>query len=196
MSVRCSLTLSNGTMNFMLVKQPWLRVAVKAYIGYSLPIYSESTCRTRLQSLICFSEFLAMESPRASTRSITRPLLLRYLNYLPTRVCDGARKNHVINLRTFLEIAYRERRLATGPERMIHDEEVPQPSKPQPRYIPAMVLDQLNLHLCDLKPAWTRKVLILQECGMRISELLELPLDCLTQCPRCLLSALHAGEGA
>ena len=35
--------------------------------------------------------------------------------------------------------------------------------------------------LSDLKPSWRRKVLILQECGMRISELLQLSIDCLTQ---------------
>jgi integrase/recombinase XerD len=64
---------------------------------------------------------------------------------------------------------------------MIYDEEVPQPPKPQPRYIPSGVLDQLNKHLGNLKAPWLQMVLILQECGMRISELLQLPLDCLTQ---------------
>lgn len=181
MSGRYSPSISNKTMNFMLIKQPWLRTAVKDYIGYCLPIYAEGTCRARLHSLVCFSEFLATENPNATARSIKRPLLLRYLNHLPTRACVGVRKNHVINLRTFLEIAYRERWLPTGPERMIYDEEVPRPPKLQPRYIPAMVLDQLNQHLSGLKAPWMRKVLILQECGMRISELLELPLGCLTQ---------------
>lgn len=64
---------------------------------------------------------------------------------------------------------------------MIHDEEVPQPWKRQPRYIPSTVLDQLNHHLHELRPSWMRMVLILQECGMRINELLQLPMDCLSQ---------------
>jgi integrase len=174
-------TLSPGPLNFLHIKQPWLRTAAKCFLAYCLPIYAEGTCRTRLQSLVCFSEFLAGEKPRATARSITRPLLLRYLGYLPKRVCTGTRKNHVINLRTFLEMAHRERWLPVGPERLIHDEEVPQPMKRQPRYIPSTVLDQLNEHLHELKPAWMRKVLILQECGMRINELLQLPLDCLSQ---------------
>ncbi|QHN03402.1 phage integrase family protein [Granulicella sp. WH15] len=174
-------TLSPGPLNFLKIRQPWLRVAAKSHLAYSLPIYAEGTCRTRLQSLVCFSEFLAAAKPQATARSITRPLLLRYLSYLPSRVCTGARKNHVINLRTFLEMAHRERWLPVGPERLIHDEEVPQPMKHQPRYIPSTVLDQLNQHLHDLKPSWMRKVLILQECGMRISELLQLSLDCLSQ---------------
>ncbi|WP_217897051.1 tyrosine-type recombinase/integrase [Granulicella rosea] len=43
------------------------------------------------------------------------------------------------------------------------------------------MLDQLNQHLHELKPWWMRMVLILQECGMRINELLQLPMDCLSQ---------------
>ena len=174
-------TISTGPLNFLNIRQPWLRAAAKSHLAYSLTIYAEGTCRTRLQSLVCFSEFLAADKPHATARSITRPLLLRYLSYLPSRVCTGARKNHVINLRTFLEMAHRERWLPVGPERLIHDEEVPQPMKHQPRYIPSTVLDQLNQHLHDLRPPWMRKVLILQECGMRISELLLLSLDCLSQ---------------
>jgi hypothetical protein len=64
---------------------------------------------------------------------------------------------------------------------MIFDDEVPRPAKLQPRYIPIAVLDQLNSHLGSLKAPWMQMVLILQECGMRISELLQLPLDCLSQ---------------
>lgn len=174
-------TLSPGPLNFLLIQQPWLRTAVKSFLSYCLPIYAEGTCRTRLQAVVCFSEFLAADRPHATVRSITRPLLLRYLAYLPSRVCTGTRKNHIINLRTFLELAHRERWLSVGPERLIHDEEVPQPVKRQPRYIPSAVLDQLNQHLHELKPWWMRMVLILQECGMRINELLQLPMDCLSQ---------------
>ena len=173
-------TLSPGPLNFLLIQQSWLRAAAKSFLSYCLPIYAEGTCRTRLQAIVCFSEFLAAEKPRAPVRSITRPLMLRYMAYLPTRVCTGTRKNHIINLRTVLELAHRERWLPVGPERLIHDEEVPQPGKRQPRYIPSAVLDQLNQHLHELRPSWMT-ALILQECGMRINELLQLPMDCLSQ---------------
>jgi integrase len=103
------------------------------------------------------------------------------VSYLQGRQSVAVRKNHVLNLRNFLERSHRERWLPIGPERMIYDEEVPRPAKPQPRYLPAAILDQLNEHLGDLKPPWRRKILILQECGMRISELQQLPIDCLTQ---------------
>jgi integrase len=181
MAIPISLSLSNVTLSFHRIKQPWLRKTVKAYIRYCLPIYAEGTCRTRLQSLTCFSEFLMQERPRGTAKAITRKLLIEYLSYLPTRVCISVRKSHLLNLRNFLETAARERWLLISSERMIFDEEIPRPPKLQPRYIPAAVLDQLNSHLGNLKAPWMQMVLILQECGMRISELLQLPLDCLTQ---------------
>ena len=181
MGVSTNLSQSNVKLSFLVIKQEWLRTAVKSYLSYCLPLYSASTCRTRVQSIACFSNFLATEKPRVTARSITRRMLLEYLTYLHGKVSTATSKNHVLNLRNFLEMAHREGWLAVGPERMIYDEEVPRPAKHQPRYLPVTVLDQLNEHLGDLKPPWRRKVLILQECGMRISELLQLPVDCLTQ---------------
>jgi integrase/recombinase XerD len=181
MGVSTNLSQSNAKMSFLIIEQKWLRRAVQSYLSYCLPLYSEGTCRTRVQSLACFSKFLAAERPRVTGRSITRRLLLEYISHLHGRIGTATAKNHVLNLRNVLEMAHREGWLAVGPERMIYDEEVPRPSKPRPRYLPTTVLDQLNEHLDDLKAPWRRKVLILQECGMRISELLQLSTDCLTQ---------------
>jgi integrase len=181
MAVPISLSLSNVTLSFHRIRQPWLRKTVKTYIRYCLTICAEGTCRTRLQSLTCFSEFLMQERPKGTAKAITRKLLLEYLSYLPARVCVSVRKSHLLNLRNFLETAARERWLPIAPERMIFDDEIPRPPKAQPRYLPAAVLDQLNSHLGSLKAPWMQMILILQECGMRISELLQLPLDCLTQ---------------
>jgi len=181
MGVGTNLSQSNVRLSFLIIRQEWLRVAVKSYLKYCLPLYSASTCRTRVQSLACFSDFVAEKHSQATSQTITRRLLLDYLNYLQKRLGCATSKNHVLNLQNFLEMSHREGWLPIGPERLIHDEEVPRPPKPQPRYLPAAVLDQLNSHLGDLKPSWQRMVLILEECGMRISELLQLPIDCLTQ---------------
>jgi len=181
MSIPVSPSLSDTTLNFSSIQQLWLRKAAKTYLQYCLAIYADGTCRTRLQSITCFSEFLSQEQPKATAKAITRKLLLKYLSYLPQRLSIATRKGNVINVRTFLEMAAREQWLPIGSEQMIYDEEVPQPPKPQPRYIPSAVLDQLNRYLGNLKAPWMQMVLILQECGMRLSELLGLPLDCLTQ---------------
>jgi integrase/recombinase XerD len=181
MGVATNLSQSNVRLGFHIVQQEWLRKAVKLYLKYSLPLYSASTCHTRVTSLACFSNFMAEKRPRSTAKAITRRLLLDYLNYLQKRMRTGCAKNHILNLRNFLEMSHREGWLPIGPERLIYDEEVPQPAKPQPRYLASAVLDQLNRHLDDLTAPWRRMILILQECGMRISELLQLPVDCLTQ---------------
>ncbi len=176
-----NLSRTNVRLGFLIVRQSWLRKAAKLYLKYCLPLYAAGTCRTRVQAIACFSDFLAEVKPYARAKDIKRKLLLDYVNYLQKRVRTGSAKNHVLSLRNFLEMSHREGWLPVGPERLIYDEEVPQPPKPQPRYLPSAVLDELNLHLGNLSKPWQRMILILQECGMRISELLELPVDCLTQ---------------
>jgi integrase/recombinase XerD len=172
---------TNIRLGFLIVRQSWLRKAAKLYLKYCLPLYAAGTCRARVQAIACFSDFLAEVKPHARAKDIKRKLLLDYLNYLQKRMRTGCAKNNVLNLRNFLEMSHREGWLPVGPDRLIYDEEVPQPPKPQPRYLSSAVLDQLNLHLGNLSTMWQRMILILQECGMRISELLELPVDCLTQ---------------
>ena len=176
-----NLSRTNVRLGFLIVRQCWLRRAAKLYLKFCLPLYAAGTCRTRVQAIACFSDFLAEVKPYARAKDITRKLLLNYLNYLQKRVRTGSARNNVLNLRNFLEMSHREGWLPVGPERLVYDEEVPQPPKPQPRYLPSAVLDQLNLRLGNLSTPWQRMILILQECGMRISELLELPVDCLTQ---------------
>jgi len=145
MGATTNLSRTNVRLGFLIVQQEWLRDAAKLYLKYCVPLYSASTCRTRVQSLACFSDFLAEVKPRATAKNITRRLLLDYLNYLQKRVRTGCAKNNVLNLRNFLEISHREGWLPVGPERLIYDEEVPQPP-----YLPSAVLDKLNRHLDDL----------------------------------------------
>jgi integrase len=86
-------------LSFHRVQQPWLRKTVKAYIRYCLPIYSEGTCRTRLQSLTCFSEFLMQERRRGGAKAITRGignssttgLQIREENSLSSKSLKGSR---------------------------------------------------------------------------------------------------------
>ena len=89
MGVTTNLSRTNARLSFLMVRQEWLRDAAKLYLKYCLPLYSASTCRTRVQSLACFSNFL--EKPKPPTaKHITRRLLLDYLNYLQRRVSPGA----------------------------------------------------------------------------------------------------------
>ena len=52
-------------------------------------------------------------------------------------------------------------------------------TKTTPLYSPEEVLNQLNQHLDTLPKTFQRLILVLQECGMRISEVCSMSFDCL-----------------
>ncbi|MDK8643855.1 MULTISPECIES: tyrosine-type recombinase/integrase [Bacillaceae] len=68
------------------------------------------------------------------------------------------------------------------PSRMlIYQEDYPKVTKANPRFIDEFVLEQLNNHLDKLPPYIATMVMVIQECGMRISELCTLKKDCLLE---------------
>nr|MDJ0728131.1 site-specific integrase [Prochloraceae cyanobacterium] len=64
---------------------------------------------------------------------------------------------------------------------LIRLEDYPKSKKPLPRYIPEEVIKQLNQYIDKLPEQIMRIVLVLQECGLRIGEVLTLSFDCLRQ---------------
>lgn len=64
---------------------------------------------------------------------------------------------------------------------LIYQEDYPKVPKATPRFIDEYVLEQLNSHLDDLPDYIATMVMIIQECGMRISELCTLKKDCLLE---------------
>lgn len=71
------------------------------------------------------------------------------------------------------------------PSCLVRKEDYPKQVRALPRYIPEEVMKQLNQHLDALPEPVIRMTLVVQECGLRIGELCQLPLDCLK----------HDGEG-
>ncbi|HNG95648.1 MAG TPA: tyrosine-type recombinase/integrase, partial [Acidobacteriota bacterium] len=170
------------SLNLTQVIQPWLRESARRFFRYAIAVYSTGDCLAKLQALNRFSRFLATHYPQATSSKIDRNLLLEYLGYLLSlKLADETRAKAVINLRIFLEMCGREGWGDFIRERLIYDEEIPRQWKKVPRFIPQPVQQQIRTHLNQMVNPWQRMVLILQECGMRISELLTLPLNCLVQ---------------
>ncbi|MGO8950266.1 MAG: tyrosine-type recombinase/integrase [Ktedonobacterales bacterium] len=84
-------------------------------------------------------------------------------------------------VRTFLETCVYRLNITELPrERVIFDDEFPKDDANSiPREIPEEVLVQLRQHLDTLPTTLLRMVTILLECGMRISELCTLSIECL-----------------
>ncbi len=106
--------------------------------------------------------------------------MLAYIGYLQSRGYTAAtRKEYILNIKQFMELCVREGWADFSERPLVYTEDMPRPEKPKPRFIPQEVLDQLNAHLDALPPVVMRMVLVLQECGLRISELCEMSFECL-----------------
>jgi integrase len=169
-------------LNFTQISQPWLRQAAKHYIRYRLSLQSVGTCRWVINALVHFSAFLDQLSRQVQATDIDRALITEYLAYLAAaQLGPKTRQNGLVHLRSFLETSARERWADFPDRRLIYDEDIPKRPRPAPRPIPEDVLEQLDQHLDDLPEPYRTMVIVLQECGMRISELCSLPLNCLFQ---------------
>ncbi|MBL1177133.1 tyrosine-type recombinase/integrase [Pantanalinema sp. GBBB05] len=173
---------SSYTINFAQITQDWLLKAAKIYIKYSLPLFSLGECQSRVSTLRHFSNFLQHQYPNVKPSKINRPLILDFIAYLvQAGLKEDGRLCTLVRLRGFLEICAEERWADVPEKRLIVRKDLPKPPKREPRFIPEDVLIQLNANLDGLSERIRRMVLILQEVGMRISELCRMPFECLSQ---------------
>lgn len=173
---------SSYTINFAEITQPWLLSAARTYIKFSLPQFSVGECQARIGMVRSFSKFLQKSYPQLEPSEVERPVILDYIAYLVKQgLKEHGRLNNLVRLRGFLELCAREGWADVPDKRLIYSDELPRLPKAEPRYIPEDVLHQLNANLDGLGEPIQRMVLIIQEVGMRISELCRMPFDCLMQ---------------
>ena len=182
MNVLLNPTLSPPKLNFTSITQPWLREIAKEFMKYNVAVHTQGDCSAKLNALTAFSRFLAQENTEvARAAQIDRALMLRYLSYLRDSGKAAAwRRCCLSNLRVVLETcAHRLHTSELTKERVIFDDDYPQPPEALPRDIPEEVLHQLQEHLDALPTDILRMVTVLLECGLRLMEVCTLPLDCL-----------------
>jgi integrase len=173
---------SRYTLNFRVIHQPWLRQLAKMFLKYRLTSFSEGNCRHMLWAFSTFSDFLGKEHPHLGASEVNRALILEYFAFLTRKeLTTGSRKRAILNLRIILEVSTREGWAPFPRESIIFEDDLPSEAQGVPRYIPDDVLNQLFEHLGELDEQMQAMVLILYEVGMRVSEMLTLPLDCLLQ---------------
>ncbi len=179
--VPLNLSQAGHKLNFTLIGQPWLRTLAKRYLEYNLSLHSASDTQRKLTALQHFSSFLAREAPQVGITDLDRALLLRYLSFLRDQHLASATWRHYLGgLRAFLETcAHRLQIPGLSRELLIFDDDFPPRSDGGTREIPAEVLVQLSAHLKALPTTLLRMVAILLEVGLRISELCQLPVNCL-----------------
>ncbi len=175
-------TSAQYKLNFTPLCQPWLRRATKEYIQYSLATLTFNAARNRLQGIQRFARFLTEPYPNLTPLDISRSVVIDFLSYLAKAgLSEQTRIATIGSLRTFLELCSQYKWAEFPKELLVYQGDYPKLKKPLPKFIPQDVLDQLNQHLDDLPESVMRMVLVLQECGMRITELCLLSFNCLMQ---------------
>ena len=184
-AVRLGLFPQKHNQHFSLLfhgfEQDWLKECCKKFIRYSASTKRFNTLSTYITSLRHFSCFLHQHVPNARAHVFSRELIIAYIHYLSESGAGSVtRHQRLILLRTFLETASLNGWLEVPPY-LIRAEDLPKSEKSAPRFIPEEVMRQLNQHLDRLPPPMMRLVLVLQETGVRIGEILQLPIDCIEQ---------------
>ncbi len=168
-------------LNFESIEQSWLIQPAKQYIRFTLSTLSFSSAIEKLLSIKRFSKYLAQAHPSVNPEDIDRTVIVGFLSHLSTQSLSVSTRCQTIgSLRGFLESCVQNDWVRVR-RYLVRHEDFPKRSKSVPRFIPQDVLSQLNKHLEDLPEPVMRMVLVIQECGMRISELLYLKPDSLIQ---------------
>lgn len=180
LGVKTSITKSEYQINFSLISQYWLKNATKKFINLMALTRSHGTLIEYVASLKYLSKTLKNHSHSNSEKDISRELILCYMTDLKKAgLSNATRKKRILNIKLFIELATRESWLNIENSNIIYSEDMPRVPKPLPRFIPESVMTQLNQHINLFEPSVMRLLLVLQECGMRISELLTLKWNCL-----------------
>lgn len=172
---------SSHKLNFSELFQPWLKQTAKQYIKMCLSSVTFASAQQKLCALRKLSRFLYKDYPGIQPAEISRKVITELTIYLAGQKLSAAtRRGLLCEAGLYFDACYQNEWLDVS-RYLVRPEDFPKQEKHVPRYIPEEVMQQLNDHLEDLSEPVMRMVLILQECGMRISELVNLPIDCLLQ---------------
>jgi integrase/recombinase XerD len=164
---------------FLYFKQDWLKDTVKKFIRYKANNTSFSHLQKYIYNLGEFSDFLEIYYPLTTFKSLTRKVIIDFIEFLNQKKLNNKTKNTYLSI---LKIFFETGNINSWfniPSHLIRPEDYGKLIKPLPRYIPEEVMQQLNQNLEALPESVMRMVLVLQETGLRIGELLQLPMNCL-----------------
>ena len=171
---------SGDKLNFSDIQQEWLKQDLKKFIRYIAA--TTTSLRSILQKIYLFKHFSIFISTNLTINKIediSRSVIIDYLAYLnQQQLTPSTKSHHLYALASFFETGTANEWFNVHPH-LIRKEDSPYLPKLLPRYIPDEVMIQLNQHLNTLPKSIIRATLVIQECGLRISELCLLPLNCL-----------------
>jgi len=178
------LTLQGGSdaikINFSEISPAWLKRSAKDYIKACHATKSSATLIANLHAIKMFGQDICAVEVELKPSDIDRPFMEKMLYKWSNRKLKwSTRKRRLASLRQYIEWCEDTGSLEFGAVRLIRDSDYPKSEGRLPKFIPEIVMTQLNQHLDLLHPHVMRFFLVLQEVGMRISECCALPFDCI-----------------
>jgi integrase/recombinase XerD len=182
LGVDVSETKSDYRLNFGKISQDWLKNAGKKFIKLTASTRSTGTLIHYVSSLNYLSSVIEKFGQTNTDKDINRELMLHYITEIKQAGLSAAtRKKRLLNLKLFFELSSRDSWLNLDNPNILYKEDIPREPKALPKFIPENVLSQLNDNIETLEESVMRMVLIIQDCGMRITELLTIPFSCTVQ---------------
>jgi integrase/recombinase XerD len=170
------------TFNFKSIQQDWLKLLAKLYIlvrsGRNLSV---GYIKMDIVHLGKFSQFVECKSVFRADQ-INDQLFDEYSYYLHTlTLSEGSISSHYTTLINFFNLCREEEWLEVKTYWFKGKCKITKVKRDEIDYIPEEVWQQLDEQLHHLPETLQRMVLIIRSTGLRIGELLNLPLDCLRQ---------------
>lgn len=172
------------TISFEKIQQDGIKKITKQFIFQRLKNKTYATCIDDLKGIVYLSNFLKTNYPEVtSLKQLNRFIIEDFLGdiSLNDSLKPRTKQSRIGSVKTFFDTCmlygWEEAPLQT----LILSDDAKKKSKFLPRYYEDEVLYQINQNLENLPVQIARMVFVIQNVGMRISELCQLKIDCLKQ---------------
>jgi integrase len=183
---RLGIESSHAAICFTGISQSWLRNLAKRWTRWRFSTgISASTCYRGAHAVTRFSVFLEQAGVRGPGQ-ITRELLERYLAVLQSELPSAKTRRSDIGLvNTFLQAVRRhEWDVTLPPSAMFFPEDYPKEGEKLPRALAEHVMAQVEAPAAlarQANPSYRLITLILIRCGLRASDAIKIPFDCVVR---------------
>jgi integrase len=177
-----------ANISFVGISQPWLKELAKRWARWRLSTgLAAETANLSVQAVVRFGKFLATPSLNLDRLDrVDRSVLERYLAHLHAELAGRPMHRHMIGQLNLFFTAIRRHGWDTSlpPTAMFFPEDFPKEAQPLPRALSEYVMAQLespdNLARWNI-PEYRLVTLILMRCGLRVTDALGLPGDCVVR---------------
>lgn len=177
-----SLSRPRYTISFKRIKQKGINILAKKYVLQRLKTKQLSTCLDDLKGINMFSIYLFEHYNQINTLDqLDRETIEDYLSFvnLNDNLKPRTKSKRIGVLKTFFESCMINGWKGSPDKSLIISQDVKKKYNTLPKYYEDGVLLQINKHLEDLPIQIARMCYVIQNVGMRISELCILETNCL-----------------